>query len=209
MSKAPKKIGIIVSGGTPWEIIFCSLFIEKMGYLKLPLTVYSEDPSEDIAEVEADLARGKPDYIGDYKATDITALVMPGGLRLLNQVSDFDDVGDGFTINDEVRSLIRGLFRIEKPIGAFGASALLVSRALQDIVTEGIVVTVGNNPKIQAGIEGAGAQAVVTRPSEVVLDEENKLATCGGELGTKRPAEIYSSCENLLAGVEEFIKRRK
>jgi len=209
MSKTPRKIGLIVSGGTPWEIVFCSFFIEKMGYLKLPLTVYSEYPTEDIADYEADLARGKPEYIGDYIATDIEALIMPGGLRLLSAASEYDTVGDGFKIDEDVRSLIRGLYRIEKPIGAFGASALLVSRALQDLVSEGIVVTVGNNPKIQAGIEGAGAQAVITRPSEVVLDEKNKLATCGGELGTKRPIDIYSSCENLLAGVEEFIKHRK
>jgi hypothetical protein len=68
---------------------------------------------------------------------------------------------------------------------------------------------VGNNPKLQSGIENTGARAVVTHPGEVVLDEENKIVTCGGESGTKRPAEVYSACENLLTGLDEFIKSRK
>ena len=41
------------------------------------------------------------------------------------------------------------------------------------------------------------------------MDSENKIVSTGGELASKRPAEIYNSCENILKGLDEFIKGRK
>jgi enhancing lycopene biosynthesis protein 2 len=209
MAKTPRKIGIIISGGAPWEIIFCSFFIEKNGYQVQPLTIYNEYPDQDISDAEADLSRNKPEFIGNLKATDMDALIIPGGMKLFNAMCDFEESGDIIKIDDNIRSLIRGLFRLEKPVGAFGAAALLITRSINDIAETGMIVTVGNNPKLQAGIDSTGAQAVATRPGEVVLDEDNKIVTSGGELSTKRPIEVSSACENLLSGLIEFMKRRK
>ena len=111
-------------------------------------------------------------------------------------------------VDDRLKSLLKNVYRLEKPIGAFGEAALLVTKALQGITASGPVVTVGNDPKIQAGIEKCGAQAVVTRPGEVVLDETNRIITSGGELGTRRAKDIYLSCENLISGMTGFIKSK-
>ena len=104
---------------------------------------------------------------------------------------------------------MKGIYRLGKPIGAFGSASLLVVKALQGIIASEAVITVGNDPKLQAGAVSTGAQAVVTRPGEVVLDEKNKIVSTGGELATNRPAEVYDACENLLKGLDEFIKGRK
>lgn len=111
-------------------------------------------------------------------------------------------------VNDQFKNLLKGIYRLEKPIGAFGESAFLVAKALQGITRSGMVVTVGNDPRLQAAIEKCGSQAVVTRPGEVVLDETNMIVTSGGELATKRVGEVFSSCENLLSGFVGLIKNK-
>ena len=93
-----------------------------------------------------------------------------------------------------------------KPIGTFGNGSILVAKALQGITKSGLVLTVGNNPKLQAVAESSGAQAVVTKPGEVVLDNTNRLVSSGGELNSKRPVEVFSACENLISGMIELME---
>ncbi len=209
MTKSPRKIGILISGGNPWEAVLCFLHLEKKGFLRLPITIHKKPPSEFEGESESELSRLTPVYIEDVKATAIDGLIIPGGVRLFDALCDFNNVGDALKVDENLKALVKGIYRLEKPIGAFGAASLLVAKALQGITHSGLVVTVGNNPKLQSGIEITGAQAVITRPGEVVLDESNKVITSGGELSSKRPTEVSASCENLLSGLEELIKIRK
>ncbi|UCE66923.1 MAG: hypothetical protein JSU85_02620 [Candidatus Zixiibacteriota bacterium] len=208
MTKPPRKIGVIVTGGAFWEIIFCFLHLENKRYLRLPITI-NVDGDEHARYIEAKLSRAPVVHIEEIKATGIDALIIPGGKALFDSLCDFDKAGNAFKINDIFKTLVKGIYRLGKPIGAFGSASLLVVKSLQGIITSEAVVTVGNDPKLQAGVGNAGAQAVVTRPGEVVLDIENRIVSGGGELATRRPAEVYDACENLLRGLDEFIKGRK
>ncbi len=208
MTKPPRKIGVIVTGGAFWEIIFCFLHLENKGYLRLPITINS-DSDDQARYIEAKLSRSPLVHIEEIKATGINALIVPGGKTLFNSLCDFEKSGNAFKVNDIFKNLVKGIYRLDKPVGAFGSASLLVVKALQGITASEAIVTVGNDPKLQAGIGSTGAQAVVTRPGEVVLDSENKIASTGGELATKRPAEVYDACENLIKGLDEFIKGRK
>jgi len=158
---------------------------------------------------EEELSRLTLITIEKVKATSIDAVIIPGGMRLFRGLCDFEEAGDTVKVDSRLKTLLKGIYRLEKPIGAFGPAVLLVAKALQGITRSGPVVTVGNDPRLQAGIEKSGAQAVVTRPGEVVLDEINKLVTSGGELGTKRVGEVNAACENLLSGLTELIEDRK
>jgi enhancing lycopene biosynthesis protein 2 len=206
MPRSPRKIGLIVTGGNPWEIVFSIFHLEKNNYLRLPITVGSRGRSPQETCFEEDLSRLSTSRLEDVKVTGIEAVIIPGGMRLFNDVCDFEVAGKAMKVDDRLKNLLKGIYRLGKPIGAFGPAALVVSKALQGITGSGPVVTVGNDPRLQSGIESTGAQSVVTRPGEVVLDETNKLVTSGGELGTRRVCDIYAACENLLSGLVELIK---
>jgi enhancing lycopene biosynthesis protein 2 len=208
MTKPPRKIGVIVTGGAFWEIIFCFLHLENKGYIRLPVTV-NRDGEQRFGDIETKLSRSAVEPIENIKATGIDALIVPGGKALFNLLCDFEKSGDVLKVDDVFKTLIKGMYRLEKPIGVLGPASLPVVKALQGILKVGAVVTVGNDPKLQAGIGSTGAQAVVTRPGEVVLDDENKIVSTGGELATRRPVEVYDACENLLKGLDGFIKGRK
>jgi enhancing lycopene biosynthesis protein 2 len=206
MTSTPRKAGIIISGGNPWEILFCIFHLEKKGYLRLPISVPETGPADFVAQIDSELARMTLCSVADVKATSIDALIIPGGRRLLDSVSNYSEAGDAFKVNEDFKNLLKGIYRLNKPIAAFGAASVLVTKSLQGITQSGLVVTVGSDPKLQAAITAAGSQAVVTRPGEVVLDETNKLITTGGELGTKRPSEVFESCGNMISALSELIK---
>lgn len=208
MPKSPRKIAVIISGGAFWEIIYSFLHIENKGYLRSPVAV-GLDGLEQFRSVETQLSRLPLEPIENIKATGIDALIVPGGMGLFNTLCDFEKAGNAFKVNDIFKTLVKGIYRLGKPIGTFGPASLPVAKALQGIANSGLVVTVGNDPRLQAGIGSAGGQAVVTRPGEVVLDEENRIVSTGGELATRRPKEVFEACENLVKGLDEFIKGRK
>ncbi len=209
MAKSPRKIGLFITGGNPWEIVFSILHLEKRKFLRLPISIDINSLPASAAELEEELSRLTLITIEKVKATSIDAVIIPGGMRLFRGLCDFEEAGDTVKVDSRLKTLLKGIYRLEKPIGAFGPAVLLVAKALQGITRSGPVVTVGNDPRLQAGIEKNGAQAVVTRPGEVVLDETNKLVTSGGELGTKRVGEVNAACENLLSGLTELIEDRK
>jgi enhancing lycopene biosynthesis protein 2 len=206
MNKAPRKAGIIISGGNPWEILFSFLHLEKQGYLRVPISVPIDGSPELNQQIEYELARTSIINLPEAKATGLDTLIIPGGKRLFDTISNFNDAGDAFKVNEALKNLIKGIYRLGKPIGAFGSGSVIVAKSLQGIAGSGIVVTVGSDPKLQSAITSTGAQTVVTRPGEVILDQTNNIVSCGGELGSKRPSEVYESCGNLVSAISELIK---
>jgi enhancing lycopene biosynthesis protein 2 len=158
-----------------------------------------------IPQIESEIARMTIQPLSEIKATGLDTLIIPGGRRLIDIMSTLNEAGDAFRVNDVLKNLFKGVYRLGKPIGAFGTASVLLTKSLQGITRSGLVVTVGSDPKLQAAIAVTGAQAVVTRPGEVVFDQTNKIVTSGGELGTKRPSEVYESCGNLVSALAELI----
>ena len=208
MPKSPRKIAVIISGGAFWEIIYSLLHMEIKGYMRSPITI-DTDGDEHSRSVETQISRLPLEPLENIKATGIDALIIPGGNALFNTLCDFEKVGNAFKVNDVFKTLVKGIYRLGKPIGTFGPASLPVVKSLQGIAGTSLVVTVGNDPRLQSGVGSAGGQAVVTRPGEVVLDEENRIVSTGGEFATRRPTEVFEACENLIKGLDEFIKGRK
>jgi enhancing lycopene biosynthesis protein 2 len=205
MNTTPRKAGIVISGGNPWEILFSFLHLEKQGILRIPISVPLEPQIPIIPEIEAELARTSIIPLADFKVTGIDILIIPGGKRLFRSLCNFDEAGNAYRVHEGLKNLLKGVYRLNKPIGAFGSASVLTTKSLQGITKSGLVVTVGSDPKLQAAIAASGAQAVVTRPNEVILDETNKIVSSGGELGSKRPSEIYESCGNVISALIELL----
>jgi enhancing lycopene biosynthesis protein 2 len=206
MANIPRKAGIVISGGNPWEILFSIFHLEKQGFLRLAISVPIAISSNILHDLDTEIARSNLIDLNDVRATGLDVIIIPGGKRLFAGLGNIDESGGAFKVNDGLKNLLKGIYRLGKPIGAFGPGAAVVAKSLQGITRAGAVVTVGSDPKLQAVVSASGAQAVVTRPGEVVIDQTNKLATSGGELGSKRPSEVFESCGNLVSALLELIK---
>ncbi len=148
MATSPRKIGLFITGGNPWEIVFSILHLEKRKLLRLPITIDIDGSSASDVELEKELSRLTPISIENVKATGIDAVIIPGGIRFFRGLCDFETAADTMKVDDRLKTLLKGIYRLEKPIGAFGPGALLVTKALQGITSSGPVVTVGNDPRL-------------------------------------------------------------
>ncbi len=209
-SKIPKRIGVLLSSDSLWEIIFCFQEIEKNGYLRLAVAYAPENLDQLIVKKRNDILDkiARIDIIDapEMKTGSISALIMSAGKEEFDSLCDFEKKGEAFGIDLKFRSFVRTVYRKGLPIGAFGYAVPLLAKAVQGITKSGPVVTVGNDPKLQSGIEATGAQAITTRPTEVIIDNTNKLVTCGGQLASTRLVEVADDCKNMFKAILELIK---
>ncbi len=209
-SKIPKRIGVLLSSESLWEVIFCFQEVEKNGYMRLPVALSPEKAEPVDVERRFDilhkLARIEIVDADEMKTGSISALLICAGKNEFNSLCNFENKGEAYGIDIHLRSFIRTVYRKGLPIGAFGYSVPLLVKAVQGITKSGPVVTVGNDPKLQSGIEATGSQAITTRPTEVIIDNTNKLVTCGGQLSSTRLEEVADDCKNMFQAILELIK---
>jgi len=131
----------------------------------------------------------------DVKPGSLQALLISVGENEFNQLSNFQQVGEAFGVDQGFRAFLRAAYRRGMPLGAFGYAVPLMDKSIQ-----------GLSKILQTSIETAGAQAGVTRPTEVIIDETNNLVTSGGMIATNRPTEVAQDCENMFKAIMELIK---
>ena len=209
-SKIPKRIGVLLSSETHWETIFNYYYIEKSGYMRLPIVVWPDKIEQEIVgtrkKIHKDLAAIEIIDAEEVKTGSLKAVLISAGKNEFNELCNFEEKGEAFGIDLKLRAFLRAVYRKGLPIGAYGYGVPLLVKAVQGISKTGPIVTVGNNPKLQAGIEAAGAQAIATRPTEVIIDHTNKFVTSGGQLASKRLTEVSEDCENMFKAILELIK---
>ncbi len=209
-SKIPRRIGVILSVESIWEVVYAFYQIDLNGFMRLPIAY---EPSNHEAKPNASrtayynsISKLDVSKAEDVKPGSLQALLISVGENEFNQLSNFQQVGEAFGVDQGFRAFLRAAYRRGMPIGAFGYAVPLLVKSIQGITKTGPVVTVGNNPILQTSIETAGAQAVVTRPTEVIIDETNNLVTSGGMIATNRPTEVAQDCENMFKAIMELIK---
>jgi enhancing lycopene biosynthesis protein 2 len=209
-SKIPRRIGVVLSAESIWEVVYTFYQIDLNGYMRLPIAY---DPANQEGKPNAfrmtyydSLSKLEIAKTDEVKQGSLRALIVSAGENEFNQLSTFQQAGEAFGVDQGLRAFLRAAYRRGMPIGAFGFAVPLLVKSIQGITKTGPVVTVGNNPILQTAMETAGGQAVVTRPTEVIIDETNNLVTSGGMMATNRPTEVAQDCENMFKAIMELIK---
>jgi enhancing lycopene biosynthesis protein 2 len=209
-SRIPRRIGVLLSAEMLWEDVFSFFYIENSSYMKMALFLFPD-------EIESQSRSSRKTLLGklsgldledaaEVKISALQALILIISESEFSVFCDFEAKGSAFGVNGKLRTFLRAVYRRGLPIGAFGFAVPLLVKSIQGIAKTGPLVTVGNNPKLQAGIEASGAQAITTRPTEVIIDHNNKLVTSGGQLGSNRLIEVAADCENMIRALTELIK---
>ncbi len=206
-SKIPQRIGVLLSCESLWEVVFSFYQIEKNGCMRMAIVFdLVEDDFKKKLLFYKNISRIELMKVSETKIGALKALIMTAGEYEFNSLCNFEQAVESFSIDNNLRSFIKAVYRRGLPIGAFGFAVPLLVRSIQGITKSGPIVTVGNDPRLQVGIETSGAQAVSTRPTEVIIDHENKLVTSGGQLASNRPLDVAADCENMFKAIMELIK---
>lgn len=226
-----KKIGVLLSGSGVYdgaeihESVLTLWAIEKHGGQwfciapnKKQLHVINHLNGEELKEERnvliesARIARGNIKDLKDVHASDMDALVLPGGFGTAKNFTNWAIKGPDGEIDADVKRIILEMVQAKKPIGALCMSPTTVAKALEG---SGISVslTIGNTTDkslydiagINAGIEKVGAKPMSVKPNEVYVDKENKIVTTPCYMMEVGITTVAEGAEKVIAEIFKML----
>ncbi len=146
----------------------------------------------------ARIARGNIKDLKDFDAAQFDALIFAGGFGVAKNLCDFAVKGENYQVSDSVAKVIKDMYAAGKPIGAMCVSPILLAGVL-----DGVKITLGDPCDSSRAAEKHGAKHQVATLEEVVVDQQNKLATTPCYMLDADIAQISEGADHL---VDELLK---
>ena len=153
--------------------------------------------SRNVLEESARIARGAIQDVAKAKASDLDALVLPGGYGAARNLSTFATAGTSARVEPGVAKLVREMHKAKKPIGAWCIAPALIAAVLQDEKVHPRL-TIGSDESTAKALEAMGAKHVVCPVDECRVDEEQRIVTT--------PAYMYDArISDVAAGIDKAV----
>lgn len=211
-----KKIGVLLSGCGVFdgseihESVLTLLTLDRAGVETIcmapnmdqlhvinHLTQETTDEKRNVLVESARIARGEIKDLKDIGASDIDALIIPGGLGAVKNLSDFAIKGTEATVHPEVKRILEEMAASGKPIGAICIAPATLTKTLSDRKPE---VTIGNDLNTASAIESMGGQHKESDVSEIHVDQKNRLVTT--------PAYMLGpGIKDVAVGIEKLVSQ--
>ena len=162
----------------------------------------------DVLVEAARIARGKIRDVATVRADELDALVFPGGYGVTLNLSDYATNPQKPTVHPEVARLMREMHAARKPIGLACIAPVLAAAVFGTAANSGIAahpprLTIGTDADTARNIEAMGALHQPVGPTEVVVDEDNRLVSTPCYMNDVGPWVVYQGAERM---VEEVLR---
>ena len=146
----------------------------------------------------ARIARGEIRDLAEVHASDLDAVIFPGGFGAAKNLSDFALKGKDATVQPEVARLIAEMLAARKPIAAVCIAPATLAAACRDAGVESFV-TIGDDAATAAAVEGLGAHHLTCPVEEFRVDEEHRLITSPAYMKAGSISEAATGIERTVA----------
>jgi len=151
----------------------------------------------------ARIARGKIRDIATVRATELDALIMPGGFGAAKNLCDFAVKGADCSVNPEVARLLREMVAARKPVAAVCIAPVVLSKVLgADQLPHQL--TIGTDTGTAAALTSMGSQHIACPARDFVIDRANKIVSTPAYMlagGIAEAAEGIERCVKELLGL--------
>lgn len=154
--------------------------------------------TRNVLEESARIARGKVSDIAEVKATDIDALIFPGGFGAAKNLCTFAFKGADCEVNPEVARLVREILAARKPLAAVCIAPALISKVMGDDKLAH-KLTIGTDAATAGALESMGSQHVDCPVSNFVIDTDNKLVSSPAYM-------LAGSIKEAAEGIEKTVQ---
>ncbi len=218
-----KKIGVILSGCGVYdgseihEAVITLLAIDRAGAEAVCMAPDIDQmhvvnhltgepaPGEkrNVLVESARIARGKIRNLKEVKASDIDALILPGGFGAAKNLCDFAVKGADCAVQTEVARLVKDVVKAKKPLAAVCIAPALVSRVLGN---EKLAhrLTIGTDQGTAQALEQMGSAHVSCPVTEFVVDKENRLVSTPAYMLAGRISEAAEGIEKTVKALLEM-----
>lgn len=145
----------------------------------------------------ARIARGNIHPLTELQAKNFDAILFPGGFGVAKNLCTFAFKGSAGSVRPDVQAVINDFYQTKKPIGAVCIAPALIALALKG---KNLNLTLGAEGEAAGEIKKLGHRHTVSLPHEVVIDQENKIATT--------PAYMYDEAhlKDMRIGISKVVQ---
>lgn len=155
--------------------------------------------SRDVLRESARIARGRIRDLATVQATELDALVVPGGFGVAKNLCDFALKGADGSPHPEAARLLRAMHAAGKPIGATCIASTLLALTLG--ATAHPTLTIGDDRGTAAAVERLGAKHQDCPVDQCVVDRAQKIVTTPAYMYDARPKDVCAGIRKLCAEV--------
>ncbi len=220
-----KKVGVVLSGcgvydGTEiHEAVITLLALDRAGVRAVCLAPnvdqahvvnhltgeVDEADTRNVLVESARIARGKVADIQSASATDLDALIFPGGFGGAKNLSSFAFKGADCTVHGDVTRLCRQMHHAGKPIGFICITPTLAAKVFEgEVQLELTVGTAEHDPTEVDAINHMGSKHRDCPTHEIVVDAANKVISTPAYMCAASISEAADGIEKLVAKVLEM-----
>lgn len=146
----------------------------------------------------ARIARGNVKDLATVQATEIDALMLPGGFGAAKNLCDFAVAGQDCSVNPEVARLIKAMYAAKKPIAAVCIAPAVLSKVLgDDNISHQL--TIGTDEGTAEALDSMGSKHISCPVEEFIVDTENKLVTSPAYM-------LAGSISEAAEGIEKTVQ---
>lgn len=157
----------------------------------------------DMMAEAARIARGRIRDLALAHATDLDAVVIPGGQGAAINLSTFIAEGANCTVHPELARLVKEMVAAGKPVGALCIACATLAKALERAGISA-TITVGTKAEIVEKIEAMGHRHESCPATDCVVDRERKIVTTPAYLNAQSIGELWVGVEKLVAALMSF-----
>ncbi len=143
----------------------------------------------------ARIARGAIRPLGQARAVDLDAVVVPGGFGAAKNLSTFAFDGPNCSVQPDLARLLVEMHAARKPIGLICIAPVIGAKLFQ------AAVTIGNDPGTSAAIRAMGGTAVAKTVTEIQIDETHRIVTTPAYMYDARLGDIATGITSLVDAV--------
>jgi enhancing lycopene biosynthesis protein 2 len=217
-----KKIGVVLSGcgvrdgSEIHEAVLTLLAIDRNGAKAVCLAPDMElsvvnhlnmndtGTTRNVLAESARIARGEISDIKTASASDLDALILPGGFGAAKNLCTFATEGANGTVQPEVLQLIRDMAKAKKPICAICIAPAVLGLALgKDLSPQ---LTIGNDPGTAQAINATGAKHVDCAVNDCIVDRDNLIVTTPAYMLAGRISEAADGIQKAVKATLDLIK---
>lgn len=216
-----KKIGVVLSGcgvrdgSEIHEAVLTLLAIDQCGAEAVCMAPASDFPEtnhltmqetgakRNVLVESARIARGNIRDIKEVRASELDAVILPGGFGAARNLCDFASMGAAATVNPEVARLLREMASSRKPIGAICIAPVVIAAVLGHELAP--AVTIGNDSATAAEIEKTGAVHRNCPVTGTVVDRDKMIVTTPAYMLADRISQVYEGIGKCVRDVFALI----
>jgi len=162
------------------------------------------DESRNVLMESARIARGKIRDMAEVHASDVDALIFPGGFGVVKNLCDYAMAGTDCSVNPDVKRLATDVHKAGKPIGIICIAPAMFAKIMQG-AGDTVELTIGTDEQTSSDINSMGSNHISCPVEDIVIDKKNKIVSTPAYMLAQRISEAAEGIEKLVKEVLAIV----